>query len=110
MEPEDLELNHEWLQLIQMEKAIDEKKNQLRGTEARNRWDPDEDHETFWGNEEGLTERNEHLDDEDLEYINNILSSFSKPIYNHGNSRNLELESITPEDALPRVFMPQKFN
>jgi hypothetical protein len=25
MEPEDLELDHEWLQLIQMEKAIEEK-------------------------------------------------------------------------------------
>jgi hypothetical protein len=114
MEPEDLELDHEWLQLIQMEKAIEEKKNQLRGTEARNRWDPDEDHETFWDNEEGLTERNEHLDDGDLEYIYNILNSFSKPIYNHGNSRNLELESITPEDALAHAFAsqktPQKFN
>jgi hypothetical protein len=70
MEPEDLELNHEWLQLIQMEKAIEEKKNQLRGTKARNRWDPDEDPETFWDDEEGLTERNEHLDDGNLEYIN----------------------------------------
>ena len=48
MEPEDLELDHEWLQLIQMEKAIEEKKNQLRGTGAQKRWDPDEGHELFW--------------------------------------------------------------
>ncbi len=104
MEPEDLELDHEWLQLIQMEKAIKEKKNQLRGTEAQNCWDPDEDHETFWDNEESLTEQHEHLDDGDLEYINDILNSFSKPIYNQGNSRNLTLESITPEDALACAF------
>jgi hypothetical protein len=114
MEPEDLELDHEWLQLIQMEKAIEEKKNQLWGTEAQSRWDPDEDHETFWDNEESLTKRNEHLDDGDLEYINDILNSFSKPVYNHGNPRNLKLESITPEDALAHAFAsqktPQKFN
>jgi hypothetical protein len=114
MEPEDLELDHEWLQLIQMEKAIEKKKNQLQGTGAQNRWDPDEDHETFWDDEESLTKLNEHLDDGDLEYINDILNSFSKPIYNHENSRNLTLESITPEDALACAFAwqktPRKFN
>ncbi len=114
MEPEDLELDHEWLQLIQMEKAIKEQKNQLRGTEAQGRWDPDGDHETLWDNKDSLTERNEHLDDGDLEYINDILNSFSKQGYNHGNSRNLKLESITPEDVLARAFAsqrtPQKFN
>jgi hypothetical protein len=72
LEPESLELDPEWLQLIQIEKAIEEKKNQLRGTGAQNRWNPDEDHETFWDDEESLTERNEHLDDGDLEYINDI--------------------------------------
>ncbi len=56
MEPEDLELDHEWLQLIQMEKAIEEKKNLLRETGAQNRWNPDEDHETFWKDEESFTE------------------------------------------------------
>ena len=54
MEPEDLELDHEWLQLIQMEKAIENHKNQLLGTGAQGRWDPDEDHETFWEDEESL--------------------------------------------------------
>jgi hypothetical protein len=113
-QPEDLELDHEWLQLIQMEKAIEEKKNQLRGIDAQSRWDPDEDHETFWDNEESLTEQNEHLDDGDLEYINEILNSFSKPVYKHGNSRNPKLKSITPEDALARSLVsqmtPQEFN
>ncbi len=108
MEPEDLELDHEWLQLIQREKAIEEKKNQLRGTKAQSRWDPDEDHETFWDNEESLTERDEYLDDGDLEYIDDILNSFSKPVYHHGNSCNLKLESITPEDALARALASQK--
>ncbi len=95
LEPESLELDPKWLQLIQMEKAIEEKKNQLRGTGAQNRWDPDEDHETIWDDEESLTEQDEHLDDGDLEYINNILNSFSKPMYDHENSRNLSLESLT---------------
>ncbi len=48
MEPEDLELDHEWLQLIQMEKAIANQKNQLLGTGVESHWDPNEDHETFW--------------------------------------------------------------
>ncbi len=106
METENLD--HEWLQLIQMEKAIEEKKNQLRGTRARSRGDPDEDHETFWDDEESLTERNEPLDDGDLEYINNILNSFSRPIYNHEGSDNLELKTITPEDALAHAFASRK--
>ncbi len=52
MDPEDLELDHEWLQLIQMEKAIENQKNQLLGTGVEGHWDPDEDRETFWENEE----------------------------------------------------------
>ena len=55
-EPEDLELDHEWLQLIQMEKAIEEKKNQQWGNGAQKRGDPDEGHETFWEDEESFTE------------------------------------------------------
>ncbi len=114
LEPESLELDPEWLQLIQMEKAIEEKKNQLWGTGAQNRWDPDEDHETVWGDEESLTEQDDHLDDEDLEYINDILNSISKPRYNHENSCYLTLESLTPEDTLARTLAspktPKKFN
>ncbi len=35
MEPEDLELDHLWLQLIQMEKAIEEKKTNYGEPEPR---------------------------------------------------------------------------
>ncbi len=101
-------MDHEWLQLIQMEKAIEEKKNQLRGTRAQSRWDPDEDHETFWDNEESLKERNKHLDDGDLEYMNVILNSFSGQNCNHKNSKNLQLESFTPENALTSALAPMK--
>ncbi len=52
MEPEELELDHEWLQLIQMERAIETQKNQLLRTGVEGRWDPDEDRETFWEDEE----------------------------------------------------------
>ncbi len=97
-----------------MEKAIEEKKNQLRGINAQSHWDPDEDHETFWDHEESLTEQNEHLDDKDMEYINEILNSLSKPVYKHKNSHQLNLKSITPEDALARSLAsqmtPQEFN
>jgi hypothetical protein len=87
-----------------MEKAVEEKKNQLRGTRAQSHGDPDEDHETFWDDDEILTERNETLDDGDLEYINDILNSFSRPIYNHEGSDNLKLKNITPVDAMERAF------
>jgi hypothetical protein len=103
MEPEDLELDHEWLQLIQMEKEIEKNKNLLRETGAQNRWNPDEDHETFWKDEESFTERNDHLDDGDLEYINVILDSFSRDRGTHKNSNNSQLESFTPEEALARA-------
>jgi hypothetical protein len=97
-----------------MEKAIKEKKTQLLGPRAQNHWNPDEDHETVWDDEKGLTERDEHLDDGDLEYINDLLNSFSQPRYDYDDSRNLTLESLTPEDALARAFAspetPQKFN
>ncbi len=107
-----MELDPEWLQLIQIEKAIEEKKNQLRSTGAQNHWDPDEDQDTVWDNEESLTEQDEHLDDGDLEYINNILNSFSELRYNHENSRNPSLESLPPEDARACVsqMTPKKIN
>jgi hypothetical protein len=46
--PEDLEPDQEWLQLIQMERTLEEKRNQLRGHGAQKHRDPDEDHEPFW--------------------------------------------------------------
>jgi hypothetical protein len=97
-----------------MEKAIEEKKTQLLGHTAQNHWNPDEDQETVWDDEKDLTGRDEHLDDGDMEYINDILNSFSQPMCTYSDSRNLTLESLTPEDALARAFAspetPQKFN
>jgi len=52
LEPEDPELDHEWLQLIQMERTIENQKNQLLKARVEGRWDPDEDRETFWEDEE----------------------------------------------------------
>ncbi len=53
LEPEDPDLDHEWLQLIQLERAIDKQKKQLLETEVRDHRDPDEDNEPFW--EDGKT-------------------------------------------------------
>jgi hypothetical protein len=88
MEPEDLELDHEWLQLIQMEKEIEKEKRQLRETGAQNRWDPDEEHEPFCEDGESLAKQSDHLDDEDLEFISGILNSFSRPIHKYEGSNN----------------------
>ncbi len=114
-EPEDPELDHEWLQLIQMERTIRNQKNQLLKTGVEGHWNPDEDRETFWEAEESPANKQEdHLDDGDLEYINVILGSFSKQHCDHKNSNGLKLESFTPEDALMRALAPmrtpQEFN
>ncbi len=105
-------MDHEWLQLIQMEKTIQKQKNKLLETGANDHWDPDEDREIFWETEGSpVNEQNDHLD---LEYINAILNSFSRQNSNHKNSNGLELESFTPEDALTRTLAPirtpQEFN
>ena len=90
------------------------KKNQLRETGTQNRWDPVEDHETFWEDEDSLTERNDQLDDGDLEYINVILNSFLRDQGTNKNSNNAQWESFTPEDTLARVLAsprtPSDFN
>jgi hypothetical protein len=97
-----------------MEKAIEEKKKQLWGTGAQKRYNPDEGHETFWEDGESFTERDGHLDDGDLEYINVILNSFSRDQGTHKNSNNSQLESFTPEDAqacaLASPRTPSEFN
>jgi hypothetical protein len=112
---EDPELDHEWLQLIQMEKTIANQKHQLLKTGVKDYWGPDEDRENFWEDEESpADERADHLDDGDLEYINAMLNSFSRQNGNHENSNHIKLESFPPEDALTRVHaprrMPQEFN
>ncbi len=115
LEPEDLELDHEWLQLIQMERTIETQKTQLLKNGVEGHWDPDKDRETFWEDEESpANERDDHLDDGDLEYINVILNSFSRQDCNHENSDYLQLESFTPEDVLMHALAPlrtlQEFN
>jgi len=65
------------------------------------------DGKPFWENKENLAKRSDHLDDGDLEYINNILNSFSSPIGYHEGPSQLKLKSITPEDALARASTPQ---
>jgi hypothetical protein len=101
-------LDHEWLQLIQLERAIEKHKNQLLETVVEGHGDPDEDSEPFWEDEESLAKQDDHLDDGDLEYINVILDSFSRQNGNHGNPNDLKLESLTPKGAPVRAFESQK--
>ncbi len=54
LEPENPELDHEWLQLIQMERAIEKLKNQLSETGVKGHGYPDEDSEPFWKDKESL--------------------------------------------------------
>jgi hypothetical protein len=104
LEPETTDLDHEWLQLIQLEKAIDEQKKLLLATEIGDHGDPEEDNEPFWEDGGSLAKRSNHLENKDLEYVNNILNSFSRPIDNHEGSNNLRLTNVTQKDALARVF------
>ncbi len=108
LEPENPELDHEWLQLIQLERAIDEHKKQLLNAELGGHEDPDEENKPLWEDEKGPAKQNDDLDDGDLEDINDILSSFSRPIYNHENSNKLKLKNVTPEDALVRALASQR--
>jgi hypothetical protein len=55
-EPETTDLDCEWLQLIQLEKAVEKQKNQLLEAEAGDRGDPDTDGMPFSENEEDLAE------------------------------------------------------
>jgi hypothetical protein len=114
-EREEAELDHEWLQLIQMEKMIKKHKNDLLKTGAKDHWDMDDDCETLWEAEGGpVKEEDDSLDDGDLAYINAILNSFSKPKFNHENSNGPDLQLFTPEGALTRALAPirtpPKFN
>jgi hypothetical protein len=98
-----------------MEKMIASQKHQLLKTGVEDYWDPDEDRETVWEDEESpANERADHLDDEDLEYINIILNSLATQNGNHKNSNNLQFESVTTEGALRRAHAPmrppQEFN
>jgi hypothetical protein len=71
---------------------IETQKNKLLKTGAKDHWDPDED----------------------LEYINTILNSFSRQNFDHGNSNGPKLENFTPEGVLtcapPQIRTPPKVN
>ncbi len=80
-----------------MEKTIQTQKNQLLKKGVKGHWDPEEDRETFWVNEESsANKQDDHLDDGDMEYINAILNSFSKQNYNLKNSNHLKLKKLHP--------------
>ncbi len=112
--PENTDLDHEWLQLIQLEKKIDEQKKLLLATKTGHHGDLEEDSKLFWEAGESLVKRGDHLDDEDLEYVNHILSSFSRPTGNHEGSNKLTLTNATQKDApacaLTSRATPPKFN
>jgi hypothetical protein len=118
-EREEAESDHEWLQLIQMEKMIEKHKHDLLKTGAQDHCDMDNDREALWEAEgDPVQEEDDSLDDGDLAYINAILNSFSKPKFNHENSNGPELQLFTPEGTLMRALAPirpppkfnQKFN
>ncbi len=107
LKTDDLELDHEWLQLIQMERMIQTQKNQLWKNEVEGHWNQDENRETFWEDEDSCAnERDDHLDEGDLEYINAILNSLSKQNNTHKNSNHLQLKSLNPGAALTRALAP----
>jgi len=114
LEPENQDLEHEWFQLVQMEKAIEKRRNQLREAEAGDRGETETDDRPFDENEEDLAKLSENLEDGDLEYINSILNSFSSPTCDRQSSSQLKLKSITEEDAPARAWTsqttPPKFN
>jgi hypothetical protein len=108
-EREEVESDHEWLQLIQMEKIIESQKQELLKHGAQDLQDEDD----AWGERqeaEGdpVKEEDDSMDDGDLTYITAILNSFSKP------KLICEQPPFSPEGALTRaptqIMMPPKFN
>jgi hypothetical protein len=105
-EQKELDLNYEWLQLIQMENFIEKQKRELLENGAQDLHDEDR----AW-NEHQETDRDsiegeeDTLDDEDLAYITTILYLFSKPEL---------IDPVSPEGAPARAptqeMMPPKFN
>jgi hypothetical protein len=110
LKQENQDLEHEWLQLLQIEKEIETRKNQLRKTEAG---DPDLDDLPFDEEDEDIARQNGHLEDGDLEWVNSIFNSLPSPTCHRQNSNQLKLKSSTAKDALARtrtVQTPPKFN
>ncbi len=105
-EPEELDLNYEWLQLIQMENFIENQKRKLLKNEAQDLHGEDKAWNKHQETERDSIEGEEDtLDNEDLAYINTILNSFSKPKL---------IDPVSPEGAPARAptraTPPPKFN
>jgi hypothetical protein len=82
-EREEVESDHKWLQLIQMERMIKRQKQELLKNGAQDL----EDEDDAWGElreAEGgpVKEEDDSLDNGNLTYITAILNSFSKPKLN----------------------------
>ncbi len=103
---EELDLNYEWLQLIQMENFIKNQKRELLKDEAQALHDKDEAWNKHHEKERDLIEGEEDtLDDKDLAYFTTILNSFSRqklidPVSPEG----------TPARAPTQATTPTKFN
>jgi hypothetical protein len=114
-EREEVESDHEWLQLIQMEKYIERQKQEMLKNGGQDLLDEDD----AWGERQEadgdpVKEEDDSLDNGDLAYITAILNSFSKPKFNRKESNDPELQPFTPEGALTRapaqMMTPPKFN
>ncbi len=91
------------MQLIQIEREIEKRKNQLREAEAGDQGNPDLDDLPFDEEDEDLAGQNEHLEDGDLEWVNSIFNSLPSPTGYRQSSDQLKLKSITAKDALTRA-------
>jgi hypothetical protein len=98
---EEVELDHEWLQLIRTERMIERQKQELLETGAQDLDGEDDDCYGLRETEGGpVKEEGDSLDDGDLAYITAILNSFSKPKFNCEQPSASELQKFTPEGTL----------
>ncbi len=87
--------DHEWLQLIQMEKFIEDQKRKLLKHGAQDLQDEDDTWKKHQVAEtDTIKQEDDSLDDEDLSYITYILGSLSKPKL---------IDPFSPEGALSRA-------
>jgi len=103
LEPETQDLQQEWLQLIQFEKEIEKRKNQLREAEAGDRGETELDDLLFDETDEELG----HLADEDLDWVKSIFNSSPSRTCYRQNSDQQKLISFTAKDAPTRVRTAQ---
>jgi hypothetical protein len=114
-EREEAESDHEWLQLIQMERMIERQKQELLKHGARDLDDEDDAWDELQEAEEDpVKEEDDSLDDGDLTYITAILNSFSRPKLNSEQPSASSYTTFTPEgaqaQALAQTMTPPKFN